>query len=447
MAPNLLIVSDVHLCRLRLGMMSGGQRELGPWLDHHAEHPEGGRPWRLLVNGDLFDFDHQAMSLSERGAEEASLRLFQEIAGEFPDVLAALARFLDAGHEVVILPGNHDCDLAWPSVREALRARVAASLADPASLSRLTFREWFYYEPGRIWVEHGHQYDADNAIVGQLDPFDPGPRLRPSLGTHWIAGFCPVIPEIAYHVDHTRNPLYYIPIAAKKYGLKAPWMWLRYAAFALRTLASAGRSHGRPGAGHGARRAALASECGLPEKTLLEIEAAAAPPRLASRAATAARLHVLPVLLLPVVVTLGILAAAFGSAPLAITAAALFAVVAAGDLLVGRRFHGHAEASVATGARRVQGILGVPHVSFGHIHIAGDEAVGEGRYLNSGTWVSPHLPLTYLRLVGEEARLCTWEPGRARARREAVEGLPTSRPPGRKPLGEPLGGGRPHPVP
>src|SRR6476659_2706608 len=28
----------------------------------------------------------------------------------------------------------------------------------------LRFDPWFYYEPGRIWIEHGCQYDPENAF-------------------------------------------------------------------------------------------------------------------------------------------------------------------------------------------------------------------------------------------------------------------------------------------
>src|SRR4051794_22947650 len=104
-AANLLIVSDVHLSHLRPGMMIGGQRELARFVDHFALHREGGRPWRLLLNGDLFDFDHHAATLDERGPEDESLRLFNEIADEYPEIFEALGRFLGAGHTLVVLPG------------------------------------------------------------------------------------------------------------------------------------------------------------------------------------------------------------------------------------------------------------------------------------------------------------------------------------------------------
>jgi hypothetical protein len=58
----------------------------------------------------------------------------------------------------------------------------------------------------------------------------------------------------------------------------------------------------------------------------------------------------------------------------------------------------------------VQAALRVPLVLLGHDHVATDEAVGDGRYLNTGTWVSPHLPLHYVTVIGDRAELCRWIP-------------------------------------
>jgi UDP-2,3-diacylglucosamine pyrophosphatase LpxH len=404
---NLLIVSDVHLSRLRPRMMIGGQRELGRFLEHFAEHRREGRPWRLLLNGDLFDFDHHALTIAERGPEPESLRIFGEIADEYPEVFEALGRFLDAGNEVVVIPGNHDLDLMWPSVREAFRVRIAAQVRHPDAMERLSFREWFYYEPGRIWVEHGQQYDSDTSTPRLLDPFEEGPRLQTNLGTHWISDFCPNIPEIAYHVDHTRSTLYYLPVMIRYYGLKAPWMWCKYIAFALRTLLAAGRGNARRSDAHAARRAELARESGVPESVLLEFEAVV-PSRFTSRVETGARLHILPALLLPAVLVLGVLGIALGSWGFGLAAGLAGALAIAVSTIVSSRYHGHIEECLRLHARRVESALEVPIVSFGHVHVATEEPVGEGRYLNTGTWVSPHLPCHYVEVVGTDARLCAW---------------------------------------
>ena len=424
MRPSLLIVSDVHLCRLRPGMIAGGQRELARFLDHHATHRDGEHPWRLVCNGDLFDFDHQAVGMARRGREAASLELLAEVAAEFPEVLAALARFLDHGHEIVVIPGNHDFDLMWPSVRAAFTARVAADLADPAAMERLSFRDWFYYEPDRVFVEHGQQYDLDTSVAGLLAPFDEAPAgkgLRTNLGTHWISGFCPLIPEIAYHVDHTRSPLYYLPVIAARYGPRGPWLLVRYLAFALRTVLAAGPAQARAHPEHAHRRTALAAEAGTPAATLEALDALAAAPRLGSRASTAARLHLVAALCLPLGLALGIAALALGSPAVGIVAGGAFFAAALASLLGGGRYAGHAERAARAAAAEVQRMLDVPVVSFGHVHVATDEPCGTGRYLNSGTWLSPHLPLSYVRIDTEGASLRTWQPRQMTARDSETE--------------------------
>ncbi len=413
MRPSLLLVSDVHLCRLRPGMVAGGQRELARFLDHHAVHRDGERPWRLVLNGDLFDFDHQAVGMARRGREAASLELLAEVAAEFPDVMGALARFLDRGHQIVVIPGNHDFDLMWPSVRAAFAARLAAELADPTAIDRLSFRDWFYYEPDRVYVEHGQQYDLDTSVAGLLAPFDAAPAgrvLRTNLGTHWISGFCPLIPEIAYHVDHTRGPLYYLPVIARRYGPRGPWLLVRYLAFALRTVLAAGPTQAHAHPEHTLRRAALAAETGAPQASLEALDALAAAPRLGSRASTAARLHLVAAFTIPLALALGVAALALGAAPLAIAAGAALAAAVLASLLGGGRYAGHAEHAARAAAAQVQRLLDVPIVSFGHVHVATDETCGTGRYLNSGTWLSPHLPLTYVRIGNDGASVLTWPP-------------------------------------
>ena len=63
---NLLVLSDLHLGQ-DLKASKGSQRlaesresrldhELASFLDHHATHRAGSKPWRLVLNGDIVDF-------------------------------------------------------------------------------------------------------------------------------------------------------------------------------------------------------------------------------------------------------------------------------------------------------------------------------------------------------------------------------------------------------
>ncbi|MBI2891351.1 MAG: hypothetical protein HYY13_11275, partial [Nitrospirae bacterium] len=94
-----------------------------------------------------------------------------------PVFFQALAELLEAEHTVVILPGNHDHETQLAPVRQRLRGAVATRLSTaadrPEVLDRLIFRSWFYYAPGLLWVEHGHQYDAYNSFRSLLKPVLP----------------------------------------------------------------------------------------------------------------------------------------------------------------------------------------------------------------------------------------------------------------------------------
>src|SRR5690606_38034862 len=68
-------------------------------------------------------------------------------------------------------------ELQWEVVQEEVRRALLAEVARQAGGSavavaeasaRLTFEGWFHHEPGRIWIEHGCQYDPENAFRYQL---------------------------------------------------------------------------------------------------------------------------------------------------------------------------------------------------------------------------------------------------------------------------------------
>jgi UDP-2,3-diacylglucosamine pyrophosphatase LpxH len=418
---NLLVISDIHFCRVRPGGVVGGQRKIAEFLDHHATRRENGEAWRLIINGDLCDLDYQTDSLDDRGPELASVRRFGEVADEFADTFEALARVLNHGNEVVMIPGNHDIDFMWGSVRDALRTRLASLGARPEAIERLSFCDWFYYEKDRIYLEHGHQYEVDTALVGALDPFDhEGTRLRLSLSTHWVAGYCPLIPDLAYQADHTRSFLYYMPMLVTRYGLRAPELLFKYLAFTVNALRDAGPRHGVPTGRHVSKRVALAERTGLSAAKLDGIEKLTAVPRMASRLAIGARLHVLPAFLVPVLLLLGLAAAITTSLPLAVAAGLLLLVAVGSNLLISSQF-GKQGASERVVAADLQRLLEVPLVSFGHFHIAIDEPAGNGRYLNSGTWMEPHLPNTYITIIEHTARVLEWVSPRAEQAAPAIE--------------------------
>jgi UDP-2,3-diacylglucosamine pyrophosphatase LpxH len=191
---HLLVISDLHLGHdLKADkapkLAHPVDAPLAEWLDHMSEHTEGGKPWRLLINGDAFDFVSMTCTPAPDDmvpftvtSEERQFGLAPEeakcvwkvrrIAERHRLVFDALARFVARGHQLAWIRGNHDVELAWPAVRQTL-VQVLAERADLANeseseneyearerfCSRINFFEWFYWEPGRVYVEHGNLYD------------------------------------------------------------------------------------------------------------------------------------------------------------------------------------------------------------------------------------------------------------------------------------------------
>jgi hypothetical protein len=95
--------------------------------------------------------------------------------------LRSLARFVAAGNTLVVVRGNHDVDFHWTPVQEAFTALLAGYAATTAG--SVEFADWFYYEEGRVYIEHGHQYDAYcsyDHVLHPVLPSDPR-RSQPSL--------------------------------------------------------------------------------------------------------------------------------------------------------------------------------------------------------------------------------------------------------------------------
>lgn len=140
------------------------------WLVAETEKEGVPEPLELILNGDIFDFDsvcrlpdpppspiHWLQRLRGLGAEEwMSLFKLEQIIQDHPNWFAALAEFVERGHKVVFIIGNHDLEVHWPGVQA--RIRRAVGLHDEND-PRVVFCEWFYLSGGDTFVSHGHQYD------------------------------------------------------------------------------------------------------------------------------------------------------------------------------------------------------------------------------------------------------------------------------------------------
>ncbi len=205
-----IIISDTHLGAGLEG--AGGNRledftsdvDFVEWVHRLIEESNTtGADVEFIINGDFLEmlqvpavprFDPQALfppavyAATDEAAAE--LKLTHVMQGH-PGVFAALADFInDTGprRNVVILKGNHDPELFWPGVQQALRETLGAT-GDLAGL--LEFPVTSYISDG-VYVEHGNQYtEKVNRFVNfaaPLDPLDPT-RLEAPWGSRFVIEF------------------------------------------------------------------------------------------------------------------------------------------------------------------------------------------------------------------------------------------------------------------
>jgi UDP-2,3-diacylglucosamine pyrophosphatase LpxH len=151
------------------------------FLRHINEMAEGAEV-ELVLNGDIFDFD-SVTSLPEeppfrvswlevkRGLypeEEKSVFKIERILDDHKEWFSALRWFLQCGHRVVFVIGNHDLELHWPAVQAKIMDRM--QLPEPFR-ENMRFCEWFYISNGDTFIEHGNQQDAYCLCLDPLNPF------------------------------------------------------------------------------------------------------------------------------------------------------------------------------------------------------------------------------------------------------------------------------------
>lgn len=209
------------------------------FLTFHQEDPmktEDGVtiPWTLVFNGDTIDFLHMGLSVAEHIQLEAEEALYglsfarrrsrwklQEIAKYHYIAFQALARFIDHGNQLVFVVGNHDADLWFEKVRRDLRSLIARHAKNKKAAKRaIHFAPWFYYEEGRVYIEHGHRFDAYSTFPDPLTPVDvERGELRPTFG-HWgLRYFCNPIPTFPLHDLDSWSALDFLRWAWTKAGV------------------------------------------------------------------------------------------------------------------------------------------------------------------------------------------------------------------------------------
>ncbi len=454
---NLLVFSDVHLgsdlvqharpdAPLRTPASERRDRELVALLDWYRERPRHDRPWRVVIAGDLVDFVGMSVALSPEllladpteeevehglgsGAEHTLAKL-RCVAEHHAAVFAALARFVADGNTLVIVRGNHDVDFHWELVQLEFRQILVGHGAPAESVE---FADWFYYEEGVVWVEHGHQYDGFCSHESVLFPVRPSDPRRSSRS------FADVL--LRYVVRPTRGmsesghedatALDYLRFATRLGGRGLLGLGARFVR-AVGTLLQVWRGHMSETAlkirAEHERKMGMLAEAR--KVSLIKLRALA---RLQRPPATQSLLRLLAGVMLDriafgVVALIGLvwLIAAKWTPTLSIVALSAIALLVPAAWLW-RRARGSIDASqmLRDQAPRVAALFPAAFVVMGHTHLpeVRTRDDGEGTYVNLGAWAEDESeddaaakPASRTHLVVElcgdvhSAALMQWEP-------------------------------------
>jgi UDP-2,3-diacylglucosamine pyrophosphatase LpxH len=477
---DIVVVSDLHLGRGK-NQHTGRYYELEAFFydedfkrfcEHLCEEAEKrSAPLRLIFNGDTFDLlrlDPLPLpeELDQRHSSFAPVLTPHRAASEVSRILEghplfveAIATVLHAGHYVTVLPGNHDIEIQWDPVHDAMReaigsSRIFATKAEATeALERLEFRPWFYYEPGRLWIEHGCQYDPENAfqyplrrgLVSAPDVLHQAELDNP-LGNFFQRYLYNAFGHITFIVPSTRANARYM----KWLAINQPQLLLRIFRSqwrfwwqVLRRVAKyPSRQRDRLAESHRRELEQLAAQSGLGKKllTIDDLKELHADVFQAVRGFGLQALKFVLATLLVGSLVLGLWFAGYhginqiqmgllGKAFAFLMFGFVFLLSAFGAVLytILRATEAVPPQPMRRAAAQIAGIVDVPIVSFGHSHDEvlwrNDRPKGKTSwYFNTGTWIAvfthdvllprERVQFTFLRVRDHEAQLLHWSPGR-----------------------------------
>lgn len=481
-AFNTLVISDLHLGE-DLSPSAGEantlhidivERQLISFLRYYARRREDGRPWRLIVNGDMVDFvsiaifpDHPDFAGQKASVEEQEFGLkrspavavakMQAVVKRHIGVFRAMARFLSRGNQVEIISGNHDTEFHWKGTQDAFCAGLATAWKGmsesrrPGAISPeevvegVAFHPWFFSEPGVLWVEHGHQYDECCSLRHQLYPrqsdSDEIVTNVDSAGVRFVTSY--VAEAEAQNMDMWSMAGY----VRFGFGLGIRGcmrLAFGYYSFA-KTLLKVWRAEAKRGpAGreirdaHEKRLSALADTWEMPIEQVNRLASLSRTPVVNQFGKLASVLMLDKLVFYGLGMFLALISILFLGGALALLGVVVGGAIGGGlSLWSSRGREVDATATMELNSERILDIVGAKFVTFGHTHEPVARQLDSGAwYFNTGTWVptgKPGLLRCFTHLVvhhrdsGPEARLCQWRDGASRAftpgwRAGAIEG-------------------------
>jgi len=422
---NILVVSDLHFGEELLPGASIERRhavDLGAkafreFLRYHTVRRRDGRPWRLVIAGDMFDFMSVFVpSLPERPAKTADERRFGLSRGIASGVerlrliceihrplLADLGRFAAAGHHVDIIVGNHDIELLAPEVAEELKRQIQIASADlpgaAAALTRIEVVPWFVYIPGVAWIEHGHVYDEGCSFEFNLAPMDPKDGWLVYNADYAAVRYLgSAVPDLDPHGIEEWGFWGYMRYAMGQGLSHMGKLWLAYARFvkalfSARALHQSFKRRDRRRREHRTRLGQVAANGGITVETASAIDRLARTPLTVSWRRLGRMLMLdrfglgigLVVTIILLFILLPVLWALVGSA--------LSVLAAAGITRWLGRHMVTSQLPMRAVPQRIRKLVDAPVVVFGHTHDPRWQRLRSGGvYVNSGTWLPATRP-------------------------------------------------------
>ena len=421
-----LIVSDLHLCDIEehpdgwkhyKNERFSYDADLAELLDTFVASRREGETLTFVLNGDIIDFDLVTAAPDEppwpvtraerrRGmdpTEPKSVWKLELVLAHHQQLVVALARFVAAGHQIVYVLGNHDRELHFPRVRQTfVDALVRAGQGEGLAVSpdAIRFEPWFHYVPGRIFIEHGQQYDHYSSFPNLLSPIvrDGAERNEPmldlpmgNLSNRYL------ISVMGFFNPHSTN---YI-LNAGRYAVH----WLQHYAFTRRSLifnwlwgsvlvlvdllrhskqTRARKKH------HEAELAEVAKRQEIPLELVQALDALKHPP-ITDRLFRMIREFWIDRVIMAVLMTAGTVALALSPVPLwvklmvPLTSFPLFyfiyEAIAQNESVFG------VNDELRCSARRVAELVSTRVIAFGHTHIPEVVPMSFGvSFVNTGTW-------------------------------------------------------------
>jgi len=138
----------------------------------------------------------------------------------------ALVDWLERGHRLVIVKGNHDLEWFWPAVRNYLRLDLAERLArrgygavedvlKNTVLPHVTFIDHAMVIDKELYIEHGHPYDPVTRVLGK-NTINEGQELNIPFGSFFNRYFLNFV-ELDYpYIDNIRPTPNILPVMLQK---------------------------------------------------------------------------------------------------------------------------------------------------------------------------------------------------------------------------------------